>query len=1202
MGAVYLAKDETLNRSVALKIPKFEPGDEDGRRRFLREAQTAGSLHHPNICPVFDAGEIDGVLFLTMAYVDGRPLSEWCDPGRLLSPRQAAVLVRKLAIALGKAHEAGVVHRDIKPANVMIDKAGEPIVMDFGLARSYGDSQQSRLTQTGTIMGSPAYMSPEQVQGKTNALGPATDIYSLGVVLYELLTGRVPFDGPIAVVMAKLLTKAAPPPRQFRPELDEGLEAVCLKMMAKKVCDRFVSMDDVAVALAAALKGQAAEGEATEAGKISQSPKKVGGTAAYQGPAQQTVSRKTRSQAIVSAADAEALYQTARQCFDRHDYVDAGRLLEEIPASLRTAAMSEMLQQTRQLQTQIEELNRQIDQALSVSDARGLKPAVRRLLELKPSDLRSRRLRDALKRPGGLERFIASGGAVAASDGLLTGMSGIVKAMIAVFSIAFLGTLGWTWHYLRNSGPPNPQIASNQRGSGDAADGPSELLGERYALLVGVRNYSENSGLADLKYTDADVESLADVLKASGFRSENVTLMTQKRGADDTRFLPTRENIRRELASLLRDRNPHDSVFVALAGHGVQFKGDDQSYFCPADAAVVDKDKAKGTLIPLGDVYKDLETSPAGFKLLFSDACRNDPYSSASRRASVDLESVTRPQKLPPPGGVAAFFSCSEGEVAFEHDEFGHGVFFHFVIEGLKGDADLDKDATVSLPELEAFTKKRVSDYVRSKFDAARQMPQVINNSRGLMTVVTVTATPQPPVAEEKPLETRIVASTGTVLEASGTWSDPMPIGRNIDTEAAGESTIALSPDGLSAFFVRSIPNEKQAIWRSVRPASSAAFGPPVKIDQLDAAGDGAGTPTLAADGLEIFFDARNGQDWNIWTSRRRDLQSPFSAPERIRGPINTSAAEGKPSITGDGLTLFFHADRPHENNRFSIWMTRRSAINQDFGAPVPLGPNVNAGGRNMDPAISADGRLLIFASDRAGGVGGLDLWMSSRSTPEIAFGPATNLGPKINTSGQEGKPSLSPDGQTLYFTSQRGSQGEVWVSQRQAGAATSASSIDGTWSFLSGELNGQSMTAALSQDRSLEIDGTSYILRIGPTRIEGTVRIDATTTPGQIEFTKLRGGADELTGVRQPGIFRIDGDELTIVVSGKPGTPRPTAFASAGEGVSLQKYRRANFNTVTRSRTETPPVPQADEPWVVFLGKDGPGVGKHIVLVSGYE
>lgn len=249
MGTVYLAQDELLHRPVALKVPKLESGDTVNRTRFLREAQVAGALRHANICPVFDVAETDGVLYLTMAYIEGKELSAYCQAGKLLSQRQAASLVRKLALALETAHAAGIVHRDLKPENVMIDKSGTPIIMDFGLARAHDEASQARLTQQGVVLGSPTYMSPEQADGRPERIGPPTDIYSLGVVLYEMLTGTVPFKGSVVVILSKLLTKAPPRPRDARSDLDPGLEAICLRMMAKKIHERYATMSDVAAAL-----------------------------------------------------------------------------------------------------------------------------------------------------------------------------------------------------------------------------------------------------------------------------------------------------------------------------------------------------------------------------------------------------------------------------------------------------------------------------------------------------------------------------------------------------------------------------------------------------------------------------------------------------------------------------------------------------------------------------------------------------------------------------------------------------------------------------------------------------------------------------------------------------------------------------------------------------------------------------------------
>jgi tetratricopeptide (TPR) repeat protein len=258
MGSVYLAHDTQLDRQVALKIPLFAAEDRPQQvERFYREARAAAGLRHPNLCPVHDVGEVEGVPYLTMAYIEGKPLACFLRGPKPLPQRQAGLLVRKLALGLAEAHQRGVIHRDLKPGNVMIDKRGEPIVMDFGLARR-SRSGDALLTQKGQVLGTPAYMAPEQVSGDTVAMSPACDIYSLGIILYELLAGRLPFEGDVMAVLAQVLTEEPPPPSHFRPEVAPDLEAICRKAIAKKATERYASMADFAAALLEHLRPKAA--------------------------------------------------------------------------------------------------------------------------------------------------------------------------------------------------------------------------------------------------------------------------------------------------------------------------------------------------------------------------------------------------------------------------------------------------------------------------------------------------------------------------------------------------------------------------------------------------------------------------------------------------------------------------------------------------------------------------------------------------------------------------------------------------------------------------------------------------------------------------------------------------------------------------------------------------------------------------------
>ena len=253
MGAVYLVINTELEREEALKVPHFDAADDPAvRERFLREAKSAAKLDHPNLCPVYDVGVLDGVYYLTMRHLKGKLLSEY--GGTAQPVRKAVEIVTKLAQALSAAHAKGVIHRDLKPTNIMMCAGVGPVVMDFGLAKQTG-RQDRTLTQLGTTLGTPAYMPAEQVKGELERVGPASDIYSLGVILFQLLTGRLPFEGAtVAEVYGKILYTEAPAPSALRPGLPPTLDAICHKAMAKTPEGRYASMKEFAAALGEYLK------------------------------------------------------------------------------------------------------------------------------------------------------------------------------------------------------------------------------------------------------------------------------------------------------------------------------------------------------------------------------------------------------------------------------------------------------------------------------------------------------------------------------------------------------------------------------------------------------------------------------------------------------------------------------------------------------------------------------------------------------------------------------------------------------------------------------------------------------------------------------------------------------------------------------------------------------------------------------------
>jgi serine/threonine-protein kinase len=250
MGAVYLAKDPRINRPVALKVIPIEKEFEDeelkeARHRFYREAESAGRLTHPNIITVYDAGEDKGLAYIAMEYVPGIPLRDFTNPKKLLAPKRALELAAMTAEALDYAHNQGVIHRDIKPANLLYNpKEGSLKISDFGVARITDNNR----TKTGIVLGTPMYMSPEQL-GAENLTG-LSDLFSLGVTLYELLVGEVPFRASnIAVLMTKITTEDPSPVSSRRAGIPPSVDAVLAKALAKRPSDRFSCGAEMAIAL-----------------------------------------------------------------------------------------------------------------------------------------------------------------------------------------------------------------------------------------------------------------------------------------------------------------------------------------------------------------------------------------------------------------------------------------------------------------------------------------------------------------------------------------------------------------------------------------------------------------------------------------------------------------------------------------------------------------------------------------------------------------------------------------------------------------------------------------------------------------------------------------------------------------------------------------------------------------------------------------
>jgi len=255
MGIVYRARQKSLGRIVAVKmLLRRDLATAADLARFRSEAEAAARLDHPGIVSIFEVGECGGHPFYSMRLIEGTTLAKRLAEGRV-APREAATLLAKVAEAVDAAHGRGVLHRDLKPSNILIDAAGEPHVSDFGLAKRI--EQDQSMTHTGAILGTPCYMSPEQAAGSRGDVGPTSDVWSLGAILYQTLTGRPPFEAANAMDTLLAVLESDPPvPRTLDPSIDRDLELIALKSLQKPQDLRYASASGLAADLRAFLAGE----------------------------------------------------------------------------------------------------------------------------------------------------------------------------------------------------------------------------------------------------------------------------------------------------------------------------------------------------------------------------------------------------------------------------------------------------------------------------------------------------------------------------------------------------------------------------------------------------------------------------------------------------------------------------------------------------------------------------------------------------------------------------------------------------------------------------------------------------------------------------------------------------------------------------------------------------------------------------------
>lgn len=920
MGTVLLVHDTALGRDVALKLPHLDTRhDSEALARFHREARAMASVHHANLCPIFDVGESDGRPFLTMAYIDGHSLAEQIDSSGPMPADHAARLVRKLALAIQAAHDSDVLHRDLKPSNVMIGRNGEPAITDFGLA-TLDRNNDSELTLSGAAVGSPAYMSPEQVNGRRDEMGPPTDVYALGVMLYQLLCGRLPFEGTGFEVMGRIAAGQTPQLPTTHVELDKRLENVCLRAMSFEPGDRFQSTADLAEALEPFCH------------------KKEG--------AQLPSVRATKERKGLVAAGTVVFVALLFGAV----WMAGWHPQNEAPPESFMAVRSRDAHGTQ-----------------NASAANG--PRDTPLPAIAPFDETAAQ---------NFQQTWASHLGVPVN--LTVDLEGVPLTMVLIPPGEFM----------MGSSPEQIETAQAMAFRANDAYAKDRIPFEAPAHRVTI---TQPFFLGKYELTQDQWLAVMDSFPVDRERGSNLPI--EKISSDDVAQLLNKLN-REPTLHGLEFHLPTEAQWEYACRAGTEtawYCGDAESDL-PRVAHFADtarkQVKPVGELLPNAWGLFDMHGNVAEWcadnyeKWFYDGSPQEDPIcQSDSGRSSIRGGDC---------GSAPLYTRC-----ALRGHEFSD---FRKIRVGVRLAATLVDDhlhVGEGAPRAQTRTDPPIAT---APFD-------------------------EPAAKRTEPSDSRAATSTdtGEMLTLSNGWQMGVPVnaGPNVNSDGH-DSNPAISEDSNSLFFYskRSSP---AGLWISTRPSADSPWEPALVFDGPlhDCETDPA--PHLSHDGLTMLFSAdraggMGGTD--LWQITRPAIGQPWSEPENLGNIVNTDSFEVAPALSADGLTLFFASERPEGEGRSDLWMTTRPQVDSPWTRPGNLGPKVNSSAGDGAPDISSDGLALVFESGRDGTHGAGDLWMCTRSTPASPWTEPVNLGSAVNSTTWDSAPIFTMNDTALFFSTRR--------------------------------------------------------------------------------------------------------------------------------------------------------------------------------------
>lgn len=1021
MGAVYLAKDTQLDRDVALKIPKFGDGngvdDEELLARFYREARAAATLRSPNICPVYDVGEIDGQHYITMAFIDGRPLKDYTKSKKTHSEKQIITTIRKLALGLAEAHEIGVIHRDLKPANIMVDLKGEPVVMDFGLARR-SSSDDVQVTQSGAIIGTPAYMAPEQVAGDQSAIDHQADIYALGIIMYELITGEMPFKGNLMALLQQIALNNPTKPSELRPDIDPRLEAICLKMMAGDQAQRYQSMTDVATDLQEVLRNPDERHKQAQAKKKGSKPKSLPTAKEESNPALISIDRskssadrmRTKQRKKSSSAGKLTAASKSNSASPPKKLLIAGGI-GGLLLLLLLVVVSFILPGNQDEQTAAS------DSVINPSE-NGEKTATPFFAKSnsdgsKTPETSGTKGKYALKFDGSSvviipqtnwnERDELTYEVFVQDSDVNNHESGMKYVLNHHYTCAFLRWVDG-WGFMANlegeNGEKMVRVSSSKQlpAPGDWVHLAGVIKNRTVQLFV-------NGEPMEAKQLPDKVNSKSGktIQLGPNFSGKIRGVKISKTARFDKRFDPPQQfSNDADTLALYQFNEGFGDVLKDSSGNGYDGKIEGARWV-PLDQTVASQNSERNDAL-----YFDGRTSRVevpDFQLSGSPPLTLEGWLTPSPKSTSNailfyggkLDSLTIQV-----GGIRRWeFGGRQASTDRRVEVFGprikewetrthvagqwDGKSLELFIDGkpVKRNDNTGSFSPQGILEIGGHNGSRF----KGKIDEIR-----ISNTLRYNTEFT------PPDVFTNDQHTLALyhfnEGSGDILkDASGNGHD----GKIVDAK-----------------WVRVKNNSADKPLAEMLTSDEYEWTEPVNLGPNVNSGENDVYPTLPADGLSLIFSSKRGKHANLYECRRASVDDDWGPAQELIG-INLSQHDQiTPWLSADGLTLLFGNKSPGENN-INLFQTRRATRDTPWDTPIDLGSSINSDKEDGGGALSPDGLTMYLASKRPGSRF-RDLYRAQRPALDAPWQEPKLLGREINLAWEEKCPQLLADGISLMY------------------------------------------------------------------------------------------------------------------------------------------------------------------------------------------